>query len=562
VLRRRFFDHVPPVEERQSTVDAILAALQPLPVRDSQKSNEAERRFLDAFPFHPELLDVLFQKWTQVPNYQRTRGALRLLGLALQEAVDQDPSSLISPGTFLAYRTAQTSLSPAVAELIKATEAAEQWRPILEGELGRGRAAQSQYPALHTREVEQAVLSTFLHSQPRGKRADTADLLGLLAYSGVDQISLMEGLKAWRGFSWFLVEVDDTFWQLDLVPNLNQMHADAMDRVTTSTIDEELHHRVQAEKTLTRTTNDVRVYNLPRSPSYVEDSPEFRYLVLDPECAVIPGQAVPSHVAAFFTDLSGPQNPRTYKNALVALAPERAKLDGLREQMRRWLAWGLVQKSQDAVRLSEAQKKKLVRELETLNAQIPSAIQGTWSVVVCIAGEGSRSRGMNLTAELLKIIPGKQNATPFERIVFQLRESERLAPDQIDPELLLPESYLNLWRPDQTTLNVADLANAFGQFARLPRLMHRGVLDRSLNQGVTAGKFVLRLVRSDGSVRTIWHQEASEGDLHRPELELVPITYAALTSLDPTLLAPGGQVRFQRVNRLRWRCLISQIGFL
>src|SRR5262249_47862559 len=156
----------------------------------------------------PELLDVLYQKWTQLPNYQRTRGALRLIGLALQEAVDHDPSPLITPATLLAYRTAATGLSPAVSEMLKATEAPEQWRPILDGELRRARAVQAQYPALGERTVEQGVLATFLHSQPRGKRAETTDLLGLLGYSGVDRISLVEGLKGWRDVSWFLVEGD------------------------------------------------------------------------------------------------------------------------------------------------------------------------------------------------------------------------------------------------------------------------------------------------------------------------------------------------------------------
>ena len=91
VLRRRFFASVPSVEERRPIVNSIMAALQPLAVRDSQKSGEAERRYLDAYPFHPELLDVLYQKWTQLPNYQRTRGALRLIRSPLQEAVDHDP---------------------------------------------------------------------------------------------------------------------------------------------------------------------------------------------------------------------------------------------------------------------------------------------------------------------------------------------------------------------------------------------------------------------------------------------------------------------------------------
>jgi hypothetical protein len=533
VLRRRFFEQIPTEDERQTIANSISAALQNIPVRDSQKDQQAERRFRDSYPFHPELLDVLTQKWTLLSKFQRTRGALRLLGLALKEAVGHDPSPLIAPGAFLNYRSEPTALSPALAELVKATDDGESWRPILEGEAARARIAQGQYPALHHREIEQAVIATFLHSQPRGKRAETPDLLGLLAYSGVDQISLTEGLKGWRGLSWFLVEGDDHFWQLDLTPNLNQMHAAAMDRVKGSDIEDEIHKRASNAKTLTERPNDIPAHVLPRSPRDVEDKPDFRYLVLGPDCAVTPGQPVSAEVNAFFSTTSGPNNPRTYKNALVALAPDSASLSGLRNQIKRALAWQLVQKSDDAGRLSDAQQKKLQKELQDAERLIPGSVQATWSVLVA-ADEGGTIR-----AELLKTIPEKQNAAPFERIIHTLRESERLAPEKIDPDLLLPDSYFKLWRDNQTELKVIDLARSFGQFTRLPRLLRRRVLDESLRQGAQSGVLVLRLVRSDGSARTIWRQTPSDDDLHREELEIVPIKHATLINLDPSLLAPG-----------------------
>jgi len=32
-----------------------------------------------AYPFHPETIDVLFERWGTIPTFQRTRGVLRLL---------------------------------------------------------------------------------------------------------------------------------------------------------------------------------------------------------------------------------------------------------------------------------------------------------------------------------------------------------------------------------------------------------------------------------------------------------------------------------------------------
>jgi hypothetical protein len=197
------------------------------------------------------------------------------------------------------------------------------------------------------------------------------------------------------------------------------------------------------------------------------------------------------------------------------------------------LAWRLVQQSDEATRISGPQQKRLASELQKLTNELPGSVQGAWCVLVAADESGA------IKAERLKALAGNPNATPFERIVAMLRESERLAPERIDPELLLPDSYLTLWHPGQTSLPVQTLVNSFGQFTRLPRILRRTVLEESLRQGTLAGTFVLRWVRSDGSMRTFWRQAPSDEDLRREELEIVPLANAILTSLDPHLLRPG-----------------------
>ena len=66
LLRRRLFEEVPPEGTRRAVVDSLAGAMQKLPLRDSQKDQEAYDRLLKSYPFHPDLLDVLYQKWTQL----------------------------------------------------------------------------------------------------------------------------------------------------------------------------------------------------------------------------------------------------------------------------------------------------------------------------------------------------------------------------------------------------------------------------------------------------------------------------------------------------------------
>ena len=79
VLRRRLFDTVPGPNERRSAVDGVIAAMQRLPLQESHRDQNTYKKLMDSYPFHPELIEVLYAKWTQVSGFQRTRGALRLL---------------------------------------------------------------------------------------------------------------------------------------------------------------------------------------------------------------------------------------------------------------------------------------------------------------------------------------------------------------------------------------------------------------------------------------------------------------------------------------------------
>ena len=84
----------------------------------------------------------------------------------------------------------------------------QEWRPIVEGELAKARVIQSESAGLGRREIEQAVISVFLSSQPVGHKALTPELMVLLGAGGPDKIELEKALRRWTELSWFLDEVE------------------------------------------------------------------------------------------------------------------------------------------------------------------------------------------------------------------------------------------------------------------------------------------------------------------------------------------------------------------
>ena len=82
VVRRRLFENLGDTAEHARTASAYGALYRQhekdVPA-DATKATYQER-IARAYPFHPELIDALYTRWGAHPDFQRTRGVLRLLG--------------------------------------------------------------------------------------------------------------------------------------------------------------------------------------------------------------------------------------------------------------------------------------------------------------------------------------------------------------------------------------------------------------------------------------------------------------------------------------------------
>jgi len=67
-----------------------------------KEGKNAEERYFRSYPFHPDLTDVFYSKWTNLEGFQRTRGVLRTLMLALRDAEKWDTAPLVTANVFLA----------------------------------------------------------------------------------------------------------------------------------------------------------------------------------------------------------------------------------------------------------------------------------------------------------------------------------------------------------------------------------------------------------------------------------------------------------------------------
>src|SRR2546425_2837549 len=318
VLRRRFFTP-DSIRDRSAFRSQALAALKGIAALDEQTGKDmkaAEERFVQSYPFHPDLTELFYSKWTNMESFQRTRGILRTFALALRDASRWDNCPLVSTNVFIG-EPGKSALSESARELTNVAETEEyegrkqEWTGILEGELAKAREIQAEIAGLRFREVEQVVFATFLHSQPIGQRskASTRELMVLVGHTRPDKIELEKALRRWAEISWFLDEVAlqdvepgpigarplPNSWRLGFRPNLKQMHHDACTRVSADVVEARLEKEIAGCKSLTSgaSATGAKVHLLPDKPRDIEDDGEFHYAILGPRAVSSPGRPGP-----------------------------------------------------------------------------------------------------------------------------------------------------------------------------------------------------------------------------------------------------------------------------
>ena len=547
VLRRRFFtpSSIANQDKFRSNVVAALEGIQVLDELTKKNRKEEEERYTSSYPFHPDLTEAFYTKWTGLENFQRTRGVLRTFAMALRDSEKWDTSPLVganvllcAPGELRISDAARALCSVAASEEFEGKK--QDWAAILEGELNKAREIERDYSALGCRELEQAVMATFLHSQPIGQRAQTRDLMVLLGATRPDRIELEKALLNWTDVSWFL---DDSVftsagmtgarelpksWRLGARPNLKQMHSHALKRIDPDLVDLTVRDAIAKEKRLTAgaTQIGIRVHNLPQRPSDVQDDGDFHLVILGPISVSEPGKPS-SEAKRFIAEKASAENPRVYQNALLLVVPSKEGLELIGNRVRDWLAWQEVASSIEAKGLDDLRKVLLKGYVDQSRSSIPDAIVQAYNIIVAISPKNE--------IEAFRITTGGESL--FETIKKEPRC--RIKESAISPDALLPEGPYKLWRPGETSRRASDIIGAFAQFPHLPKMLHQQDIFDTLALGCEQGYFVLKLTRPDQTVRTLWRVRPQDADLRDKSLEVVLPASATLTSIESALLATG-----------------------
>ena len=337
VIRRRLFEEetlrVAPMREIVHRYFQLYVQHRedlPAKARDPNYRDKMEL----AYPFHPDLLDILYEKWSTFPTFQRTRGVLRLLANVIEDLYQREVAlDMILPGDInLGNQTVRQEFLKHIG-------------PEYEGVIGSdiaGHEAKAQAldranrPWQHL--AERVSTAIFFHSFS----ADDSEKGISLPYiklatlrSGAIPALVTDVLQKLSNELWYLNTRADAYF-FSRIPNLNRMILDKKE-LFNETYEAEMQRIVEAE-----VGRKFSVYLWPELESggeRIPDNRELKLVVLRPDDA---GTRIPDWI-----ERRG-EGFREYKNTLFFALADTAAFAKLREDVKTVLALEEIKASVDS----------------------------------------------------------------------------------------------------------------------------------------------------------------------------------------------------------------------
>jgi predicted AAA+ superfamily ATPase len=480
IVRRRLFDEVP--AELQRERDAVVNAFADLYQRQAAdfplgvKEGDYRRRMESAYPIHPELFDKLFEDWSTLEKFQRTRGVLRLMAAVIHELWERGDASLMIMPASVPIDGERVQV-----ELVRYLE--DGWTPVIaadvDGEnalplqLDRENQNLGRYSA--TRRVARTIYlgsAPTLHQTNKGID-DRAIKLGCVQ-PGESPAVFGDALRRLANRATYLVEDNGQYWYA-LGQTISRTAADrAQSRFLEEHADDEIRRRLPATRDRGKFAG---VHWAPRGPAEVPDEMDARLVVLGPDVLHSAGnEASPAleMAARILQERSG--GPRLNRNALVFAAADAARLDELRAAARSFLAWKSIWDEKEELNLDELSRRQAQTQRDHFDETVSQRMNETfvWTLV-----PSQEPGSAEVAWEAIKVT----GADPLPvRISRKLEQAELLFPILGGVRLRMELDRVPLWQGDHVSTQT--LWSYFAQYLYLPRLRDRAVLVSAIENGV------------------------------------------------------------------------------
>jgi predicted AAA+ superfamily ATPase len=481
IVRRRLFEPLAgPEAYKQRDVTARAFAdqyrAQAAEFPPECRSADYEKRIQAAFPIHPEIFDRLYEDWSTLVKFQRTRGVLRLMAAVIHSLWEKgDRNPLILPST--------VPIDDARVQFELTRYLSDNWVPVIEKDVdGPGSLPMKidrEVPNLGKLHATRRVARTiYLGSAPTTAAAhhgleDRRVKLGCVM-PGESPAIFGDALRRLAATATYLYHEGPRAWYATqptvtkLAEDLAEQYKREPDKVAA-----ELDARIRAD--LRRTGDFSRIHPLPRTGADVPDDLDARLIVLPAEHSYSKENASPAEAAARVILESRGNTPRLYRNTLVFLAADKVRMQDLDEALRKYIAWTSIVQD-EALDLGRSQRGQAEAQKKAAEAAVIARLPETYQWV--LVPEQRTPQG---AVEWHPIRLSGADALAV-RVSKKLKSDELFVASLGSTILRKHVDEVPLWRDDHVA--VRQLVEDFGRYLYLPRLAGPEVLVQAMRDGV------------------------------------------------------------------------------
>jgi len=496
IVRRRLFEPVRDEKSREEVCRAFAAAYIAEGAKLPQETQET--RYLDrmmlSYPIHPEVFRTLYEEWTSIEGFQRTRGVLKLMSKVIYRLwQDNNKDLMILPGSLPLYDgTARNDLIYYLGP---------GWDPVIDRDIDGERSETALIEQKETRfgsvqAARRVARTLFLGSAPasvnmkpgtRGLERSRV-LLGCMQPGQIsslysDALNRLADQLHYLSSSGDKFQDSTRFW-FDTRANLRREMEERKKR-----FEDKNEVRGRMAEVLKKVLSGAGLFegiHIFTPHADIPDDSALRLVVLPPEQFYSREEARPATEAVLQSLRQHGTAPRYRGNRLLFLAPDHGALSRLRDCIRAALAWKSIVEDVENMRLvlDNLQTRQARKELSSAEELLPRAARETYKWLLCPALEKPTDSKPYVEAVGLNTGGGGLGAE-MERVCLD-NEWVIATWSPIHLRSKLSELY---WKPEKPAHGAMAFWEDSLRYLYLPRLKSKEVLVQAIVKGASSQDF-------------------------------------------------------------------------
>jgi len=476
VIRKRLFETIGTSKEHASVAQQYFSLYHELgeSVPAEYKTTEYRSKIEKAYPFHPELIDTLYERWGSFSTFQRTRGVLRLLALVLGDLYEKRlPAGLI-----------QTSMIPLENSSVKREfikHIGNEYDSVVAADIGEKGAKAPQIDREMGSEFAKQKIATSLatavfmysFSGSGRKGLNIRELRITILRDGIPKTIVGDAVKKLEEELWYF-HSSNGMYSFKNQANLNRVIVDCEDQINDDEVIDELETILKKQ-----VGSDCETYFWPKHPTDVPDTRKMKLVVISPTMAH-PSSQEEGFTQEIYTKAGS--GYRVYKNGLFLLAIDDNTAVQLKQSIRRLLALELVQKTElKKHNISKSDQAELYKKSKDERSKIPFLMHTAYRYLAHLTTEGPRWIDLG--------IPTVGSSSTFTSRTFEYMVDEEILLKKISPQVIIRHTKLD----DDGELKINNIYEMYLKTPGLPLLLNWETIYGGIRTGVSQGLFGLRM---------------------------------------------------------------------